>query len=74
LFNALSSVSDQVTLYDDGVGPNGLPTEQLTGDEVGRQLFSKFKDGYTRIAQVYQSGDQLFLFGFSRGVYAAQRY
>lgn len=72
LFNAAASIPDQVTIFDDGMGPDGLPIEKLTGDGVGEQLFAKIREGYTRIAQVYQQGDQLFLFGFSRGAYTAR--
>ncbi|MGB6691856.1 MAG: DUF2235 domain-containing protein [Terracidiphilus sp.] len=71
-FNAVATISDQVTLYDDGLGPNAIPIEKLTGDAVGDQLFKKVRDGYTRIAHTYQQGDQLFLFGFSRGAYTAR--
>jgi Uncharacterized alpha/beta hydrolase domain (DUF2235)/KAP family P-loop domain len=72
LFSAVATSSDQVRLYDDGIGPNGLSIEKLTGDAVGEQLFAKVREGYTRIARAYQEGDQLFLFGFSRGAYTAR--
>lgn len=29
-------------------------------------------DGYTSIAHVYEPGDQIYLFGFSRGAYTAR--
>jgi hypothetical protein len=71
-YNSLSSGSDQVRIYDDGLGPNGLPIEKLTGDEFGEALYAKIKDGYSRIASEYRPGDQVFLFGFSRGAYTAR--
>lgn len=38
----------------------------------GQGLFSKIQDGYTKIAHVYEPGDEIFLFGFSRGAYTAR--
>lgn len=71
-FNAVATTPDQVKLYDDGLGPNAIPIEKLTGNTVADQLFAKVREGYTRIAHAYQQGDQLFLFGFSRGAYTAR--
>jgi uncharacterized protein (DUF2235 family) len=42
------------------------------GGAFGFGLFQKIKDGYSKIAQVYEAGDQIFLFGFSRGAYTAR--
>lgn len=72
LFKALLTTADQVPYYDDGVGSDGQPIEKLAGGAFGAGLFQKIKDGYTKIAQVYEANDQLFLFGFSRGAYTAR--
>jgi uncharacterized protein (DUF2235 family) len=72
LFKAVSLTSDQVAYYDDGVGSDGTLLEKLTGGAFGAGIFQKIKDGYTKIAQVYESGDDLFIFGFSRGAYTAR--
>jgi uncharacterized protein (DUF2235 family) len=72
LFKALQTTADQVPYYDDGVGSDGLPIEKLVGGAFGTGLFQKIKDGYTKIAQVYEQGDEVFLFGFSRGAYTAR--
>jgi len=72
LFKALQISADQMPFYDDGVGADGLPLEQLLGGAFGFGLFQKIKDGYTKISQVYEEGDELFLFGFSRGAYTAR--
>ena len=72
LFNSLLITADQVPYYDTGVGSNGTPIEQLVGGAFGLGLFQKIKDGYTKIAQVYEAGDEVFLFGFSRGAYTAR--
>jgi uncharacterized protein (DUF2235 family) len=72
IFKALLTTAGQVPYYDDGVGADGLPIEKLAGGAFGAGLFQKIKDGYTKIAQVYEQGDELFLFGFSRGAYTVR--
>jgi uncharacterized protein (DUF2235 family) len=72
LFKAMPIASDQVTYYDDGVGSDGTLIEKLTGGAFGAGLFQKIKDGYSKIAQVYEPNDDLFIFGFSRGAYTAR--
>ena len=72
IFKALQTCADQVAYYDDGVGADGLPVEKLAGGAFGFGLFQKIKDGYTKLAQVYEAGDEVFLFGFSRGAYTAR--
>jgi uncharacterized protein (DUF2235 family) len=72
LFKACSINANQVAYYDDGVGSDGTPIEKLLGGAFGTGLFQKIKEGYSKIAHVYESGDRLFLFGFSRGAYTAR--
>jgi uncharacterized protein (DUF2235 family) len=72
MFNALLISADQLTFYDSGVGADGNPIEKLLGGAFGAGLFQKIKDGYTRIAHAYEAGDEIFLFGFSRGAYTAR--
>jgi uncharacterized protein (DUF2235 family) len=72
LFSALLVTSGQMPFYDSGVGADGNPLEKLAGGVFGVGLFQKIKDGYTKISQVYEAGDQVFLFGFSRGAYTAR--
>lgn len=72
LFKALITSSDQMPFYDDGVGADGDPITRLVGGAFGTGLWNKIKDGYKKIAHVYESGDQVFLFGFSRGAFTAR--
>ena len=72
LYNALSVTAEQIPLYDDGVGADGTPVEQLAGGAFGLGLYQKIKNGYTKIAHLYEPGDEVFLFGFSRGAYTAR--
>ena len=58
--------------YDDGVGADGDPLWKLVGGAFGTGLWQKIKEGYTKIAHVYEAGDPLFIFGFSRGAFTAR--
>jgi uncharacterized protein (DUF2235 family) len=62
----------QYSFYDNGVGADGTPIEKLLGGAFGTGLFQKIKDGYSKIASVYEAGDEVFIFGFSRGAYTAR--
>jgi uncharacterized protein (DUF2235 family) len=72
LFSSLLVTSQQMPFYDTGVGADGNPLEKFVGGAFGDGLFQKIKDGYTKISQVYEAGDELFLFGFSRGAFTAR--
>jgi uncharacterized protein (DUF2235 family) len=72
LYRALTTSADQVPYYDDGVGADGNPIEKLLGGAFGDGLFQKVKDGYTKIAHAYMQGDQVYIFGFSRGAFTAR--
>lgn len=72
IFKALPTSAQQVPYYDDGVGSDGLLIQKLGGGAFGAGLYQKIKDGYTKIAHAYEAGDELFLFGFSRGAYTAR--
>lgn len=62
----------QVVFYQSGVGTWGDKViEQLDGI-VGASLADKVQEGYAFIAHNYRPGDEIFLFGFSRGAYTAR--
>jgi uncharacterized protein (DUF2235 family) len=72
IYKALLVTADQMPFYDDGVGADGNPIIKLVGGAFGTGLWQKIKDGYAKIAHVYEAGDSVFLFGFSRGAYTAR--
>ncbi len=72
LYKALTLASDQVTFYDDGVGADATGLDRILDGAFGRGILKKIQDGYTKIAHVYEPGDEIFLFGFSRGAYTAR--
>lgn len=72
LYKSIIVSADQAAIYDDGVGADGRPIEKLLGGAFGTGLYDKIKRAYTQIAHVYEAGDEIFLFGFSRGAYTAR--
>jgi len=72
LYKALLVSSDQITFYDDGVGADATGLDRLVEGAFGQGLVQKVLDGYTKIAHVYSPGDQIYLFGFSRGAFTAR--
>lgn len=61
---------DQISLYHQGVGTD--PTDKVAGGAFGWGLFSQIKDAYRWLISKYQFGDQIYIFGFSRGAYSAR--
>lgn len=72
MYKALEVSSDQITFYDDGVGADATGLNRILDGAFGQGLLDKIQDGYTKIAHVYEAGDQVFLIGFSRGAYTAR--
>jgi uncharacterized protein (DUF2235 family) len=72
IYKALLVSADQVTYYDDGVGADATGLNRVLQGATGQGLFQKIQDGYTQIAHMYEQGDQIYLFGFSRGAYTAR--
>jgi uncharacterized protein (DUF2235 family) len=72
IYKALQVSSDQVTYYDDGVGADASGIAKVLQGAFGAGLLQKVMDGYTKIAHVYEPGDEIYLFGFSRGAYTAR--
>jgi uncharacterized protein (DUF2235 family) len=72
LFKALTTTSAQLPFYDDGIGAEGNPIRRLVGGAFGTGLWAKIKEGYKKLAHVYEAGDEVYLFGFSRGAYTAR--
>lgn len=62
----------QVVLYLRGVGTSGLQTEVLIEGAIGLGIDENIRSAYMFIAQNYLPGDEIFLFGFSRGAYTAR--
>jgi uncharacterized protein (DUF2235 family) len=72
LYKALTVTADQVTYYDDGVGADATGLTRTLDGAFGVGILQKILEGYTKIAHVYEPGDEIFLYGFSRGAYTAR--
>lgn len=72
LYCALADIPEQMRYYDSGVGTDGTPIDHLVGGAIGDGLFQKVQDGYEFLAYVWDPGDEIYIFGFSRGAYTAR--
>lgn len=65
--------STQVCYYDPGVGTRDLSNLRDIFDRAtGSGVKSNIKQAYQYLMDSYEEGDQLFLFGFSRGAYTVR--
>jgi uncharacterized protein (DUF2235 family) len=56
--------------YDPGVGTKRL--EKLRGGALGMGLSKNVRDAYSWLLKEYEDGDEVYIFGFSRGAYTAR--
>jgi uncharacterized protein (DUF2235 family) len=61
----------QLVLYLRGVG-TGSMADKVLGGATGEGVENNLRSGYMFIAQNYEPGDEIFLFGFSRGAFTAR--
>lgn len=62
----------QMVVYLSGVGTSGYLADRLLGGAFGFGLFENVSSGYRWLALNYEPGDEIFVFGFSRGAYTAR--
>ena len=58
--------------YHDGVGAEGDFFKKLLGGAIGLGLKQITRECYDFIVAEYENGDEIYIFGFSRGAYAAR--
>ena len=61
---------EQIAYYDTGVGTEF--GELVLGMAVGLGLMKNVLQAYQHLCENYKAGDQIFIFGFSRGAYTAR--
>jgi uncharacterized protein (DUF2235 family) len=66
----VSEGPQQLVHYEVGVGTS--PDERLIGGGFGYGLSRNIRNGYRFLAEHYEPGDRVYLFGFSRGAYTAR--
>jgi uncharacterized protein (DUF2235 family) len=62
----------QVALYDDGVGTESFLPLKLIGGAFGWGLKRNVLNLYTGLVRIYDPGDRVYLFGFSRGAFTVR--
>lgn len=61
----------QIVFYDEGLGTHwGI--DRLTGGAFGKGISKNIADAYRFLVNNYTEGDEIFLFGFSRGAYTVR--
>lgn len=62
----------QIVHYDEGVGTNRK--DKYGGGIFGKGLYENVREAYIFLCLNYEPGDELYLFGFSRGAYTARSF
>ncbi|WP_147822227.1 DUF2235 domain-containing protein [Salidesulfovibrio onnuriiensis] len=62
----------QSMYYDPGVGSGGSWLKRCFDGATGTGISRNIKEAYTYLINTYKTGDELFLFGFSRGAYTVR--
>jgi uncharacterized protein (DUF2235 family) len=65
-------LTPQVALYDDGVGTESFLPLKLLGGAFGWGLKRNVLELYTGLVRIYDPGDRIYLFGFSRGAFTVR--
>lgn len=63
------AVTPQIAIYDDGVGTEKFKPLKIFGGATGWGLSRNVKHLYKELARVYDPGDEIYMFGFSRGAF-----
>jgi uncharacterized protein (DUF2235 family) len=66
------SLVPQVAIYHDGVGTESLKWLRIFTGATGWGLSRNVKQLYGEVARVYDPGDRIFVFGFSRGAFTVR--
>jgi len=66
------SLAPQIAIYDDGVGNEDFKPLKLFAGITGFGLARNVRLLYKALVRVYDPGDRIFLFGFSRGAFTVR--
>ncbi|MCL6751904.1 DUF2235 domain-containing protein [Nostoc sp. CCCryo 231-06] len=66
-----SDGTPQIVFYDEGVGTDSQATK-LIGGATGLGIDKNIQDAYRFLSLNYVPGDEIYLFGFSRGAYTVR--
>jgi uncharacterized protein (DUF2235 family) len=62
----------QIVFYHPGIGTDGGLEDKIIGGATGATISAHISECYGFICDNWQVGDEIFLFGFSRGAYTAR--
>jgi uncharacterized protein (DUF2235 family) len=65
-------LTPQVAIYDDGVGTEDFKPLKIFAGATGFGLSRNVKQLYKALCGIYDPGDHIFLFGFSRGAFTVR--
>src|SRR6187397_150500 len=65
-------LTPQVVLYDDGVGTETFKPLKIFTGATGWGLSRNVRQLYKELVRIYDPGDRIFLFGFSRGAFTVR--
>jgi uncharacterized protein (DUF2235 family) len=65
-------LTTQLAFYDDGVGTQGSVLVKMMGNATGFGLSANVRQLYRELSRVYDHGDRIYLFGFSRGAFTVR--
>ena len=78
-FESIVRDEEQIAFYDPGVGTFsylgrnlGKKVGIVLGQAFGAGLQENIEDGYEYLMNRFESGDKVFIFGFSRGAFTAR--
>jgi hypothetical protein len=66
------ALDPQVAIYDDGVGTEDFKPLKIFAGATGYGLSRNVRRLYKELCRVYDPGDRIFLFGFSRGAFTVR--
>lgn len=62
----------QIVFYDQGVGTEGNAVDKIQGGAMGTGIDLNIQQLYTFLVMNYNEGDEIYMFGFSRGSYTVR--
>jgi uncharacterized protein (DUF2235 family) len=65
-------LTPQIALYDDGVGTEDFKPLKIFAGLTGFGLSRNVRRLYKELARVYDPGDEIYMFGFSRGAFTVR--
>jgi uncharacterized protein (DUF2235 family) len=66
------ALTPQIAFYDDGVGTEDFKPWRIFTGATGFGLSRNVKQLYKELVRIYDQGDRIFLFGFSRGAFTVR--